>query len=271
MALIAAGDNHYYVATAGDGQPLLLLHGFTGSSATWLAHEAALAPHCRMVAPDLLGHGRSDSPPDPARYRMERCVSDLVAILDAMGLARVNLLGYSMGGRVALAFAIAHPKRVRALVLESASPGLALAAEREARRTSDNALADFIESRGIQAFVERWEAQPLFASQSALPTAIRRRLREQRLANNPLGLANSLRGLGTGVQPSLWEQLPGLAPRTRLICGALDSKFVAIGQQMANAIAGAEQIVVPDAGHAVNLERPAVYERLVLEFLSGSR
>lgn len=268
MAVITTGDVRYHVEVSGTGPSLLLLHGFTGSAATWQPYQAAFGD-MRTIAPESLGHGRSDAPSDPARYRMERCIEDLTAILDSFGERRINVLGYSMGGRIALALALSHPERVAALILESASPGLASDAERRTRQAADEALADFIEREGMDRFVARWESQPLFASQQRLAEAVRARLRTQRLAGNPLGLAGSLRGLGTGAQPSFWDQLSTLAPPTMVICGALDEKFVAIGAKMAAANPRIRLESVPDAGHAVHLEQPAAFARLVLEFIAA--
>ena len=200
---------------------------------------------------------------------MERCVADLIAILDAMDIERTHLLGYSMGGRLALAAAIAHQDRIASLILESASPGLAGAAERQVRAASDDALADLIECDGVEAFVARWERMPLFATHERLPQAVRARVRTQRLANNPTGLANSLRGMGTGVQPSLWERLGELKIPCLLMAGELDAKFKAIAQSMAAAIAGSHLALVPGAGHTIHLEQPAAFARLILEFAGG--
>ncbi len=258
------------VEIAGVGQPLVLLHGFTGQAANWRAQTATFAPHFQTLAIDLLGHGQSAWPTDPARYRMEHCVEDLLAVFDQLALARINVLGYSMGGRVALHFAMAHPERVSALILESASPGLADPQEREARIQSDEALADFIEREGLAAFVERWENLPLFASQARLPESARAELRTQRLHNNPRGLANSLRGLGAGVQSPLWESLPNLRAPTLLIAGELDSKFTAIARAMAQALPQSRLAIVPDAGHTIHLEQPATFDPLVLECLTST-
>lgn len=257
------------IEVAGTGQPLVILHGFTGSAVNWRARAAVYASHFQTIAVDLLGHGQSDSPADPARYRMEHCVEDLLAIFDQLKLARINLLGYSMGGRVALHWAAAQPERLSALILESASPGLADAAERTARIQSDEALADFIEREGLRAFVERWENLPLFASQARLPEPVRAELRAQRLQNNPLGLAHSLRGLGTGVQSPLWERLPNLHVPTLLIAGELDLKFTAIAHSMAHNLPRSQVSLVPEAGHTVHLEQPAMFDQRVLEFLAS--
>jgi 2-succinyl-6-hydroxy-2,4-cyclohexadiene-1-carboxylate synthase len=269
MALLAVNGLHLNIADSGDGPPLVLLHGFTGSASSWKSHILIFEKRFQVFAIDLLGHGGSDAPADPLRYRMERCVEDLVSVFDQLGLGRVNLLGYSMGGRVALHVAAAHPDRVRALVLESASPGLADTAEQQSRVASDEALADFIEREGLEAFVDKWEQLPLFASQARLPASVRAELRAQRLHNNPRGLANSLRGLGTGVQPSLWDRLPELHVPALLIAGEIDQKFTAITRSMAGALPNARLALVPDAGHAVHFEQPAAFDHLVLDYLTG--
>ncbi len=270
MAVFKIAGANYNVVTAGAGAPLMLLHGFTGCAASWAHVEPALAARFKLIMPDLLGHGRSDSPADASRYRMERCVEDLIAILDRLGVDRTNLLGYSMGGRVALAAAIHHPERVASLILESASPGLAAIEERRSRAASDNDLADFIEREGIEAFVARWERIPLFSSQERLPEAVRARLRSQRLLNDATGMANSLRGLGTGVQTPLWERLRDLRIPCLIMAGELDAMFVDIARRMAAASPGARLAIVQGAGHTVHLERPEAFERLVLGFAAGA-
>lgn len=258
----------YYVEQAGDGPPLLLLHGFTGAVGAWTPHAAAWASQFRTIAVDLLGHGASDAPADSARYSMERTVADLTALLDALGLPRAFVLGYSMGGRVALHFAAAQPARVAGLVLESASPGLRSAAERAARVASDEELAVFVEREGVAAFVARWEALPLWASQARLPDATRAASRAARLRNSARGLANSLRGLGTGAQAPLHDRLHDIAMPTLLIAGALDPKYAAIAGDMAARLPDARTAIVPEAGHAAHLEQPAAFDRVVAAFLS---
>jgi 2-succinyl-6-hydroxy-2,4-cyclohexadiene-1-carboxylate synthase len=220
-----------------------------------------------MIAVDLPGHGHSDTPADPQRYRMERANRDLLALLDWLGMDRISLLGYSMGGRIALHLALAAPDRIRALVLESASPGMPDPADRAARRKADEDLALVLEHEGLETFVDRWERQSLFASQARLPATIRNELRGQRLRNNPIGLAQSLRGAGAGVQEPLWEQLSAVYQPTLVITGADDAKYRKVGREMAEALPAASLVVIPDAGHAVHLEQPAAFERHVLHFL----
>ena len=137
-----------------DGPPgapaLLLLHGFTGSTRTWDDLRQALRDDCQVLALDLPGHGKSPVPHDPAAYALPSVAHDIARALDHEGISRCAVLGYSMGGRQALRFALAYPERVSSLILESTSPGIADATERAQRRARDHELADFIEREGIR-------------------------------------------------------------------------------------------------------------------------
>lgn len=264
MPKIRVNDVHYYVETTGSGPPLLLLHGFTGSMVTWQPHIPAFAAHAQVISVDFLGHGRSVSPVDADRYQMAQVAADLLAILDELDVPCTGLLGYSMGGRLALYTAVHYPERISHLVLESASPGLAAAPERQARIIQDRALAEWIETHSLAAFVDKWEQLPLWASQSQLPPERRQMLRRQRLKNNPPGLAGSLRGMGSGAQPSLWTQLPLLTLPVLLLVGELDEKFVKINRLMAQLLLYPKLEIVDGAGHMVHLERPERFQQLVL-------
>jgi 2-succinyl-6-hydroxy-2,4-cyclohexadiene-1-carboxylate synthase len=269
MVKLTVRDVAYNFEIAGleDQRPLLLLHGFTGSSQSWLPVLPLLAPQRQIIAVDLLGHGRSPSPVRAIRYGMETVAADLLDLLDQLAIEQTDILGYSMGGRLALYLAAQAPQRVGALILESASPGLKSKEEQQVRRQQDNALADRIEREGLEAFVDYWQNLPLWASQQQLPDDVRANLRQQRLQNNPTGLANSLRGMGTGAQPSQWGRLGKLRPSVLLLAGELDEKFVAINREMAALMPDARLEIVAGAGHAVHLERPSHYAALVGKFL----
>ncbi|WDM03069.1 2-succinyl-6-hydroxy-2,4-cyclohexadiene-1-carboxylate synthase [Alicyclobacillus cycloheptanicus] len=256
----------YFVRTAGTGPALLLLHGFTGSSRTWEPLMQALSGAFRMVAVDLLGHGQTDAPADAARYSTSETVGDLVTLMQGLGHDRFGVVGYSMGGRIALSLTMMAPVHVTRLFLESASPGLRTDAERADRVARDEALAAYIESAGIEAFVDRWEQTPLFATQASLPEAVRARQRAIRLSQRPRGLANSLRGIGTGAQPSWWGRLDAISAPVLLLTGALDTKFCAIARDMAANIPSALHITVDGAGHTVHLEQPEAYIEQVRQF-----
>ena len=217
---------------------------------------------------DLPGHGRHVGETDPRRFTLEAVEAELLHLTEE---APAALVGYSMGGRLALAFTARHPDRVRRLVLESASPGLATEAERSARRQADEGLADWIEHTGIKAFVARWEGLPLFASQNALPPHVREAQRARRWLNHPGSLAASLRGLGTGALPSYWGSLPGLRVPVQVMAGIHDAKFVDIGRRMATELPWARLEVVANAGHAVHLERPGAWVESVVDFLTEER
>ena len=244
--------------------PILLLHGFTGSTAEWADVTPRLAPFRQVIAVDLPGHGQSLAD----QCSMENCVSEMLAMMEDRGHAQFDTLGYSLGGRVALHLALAAPERVRSLILESASPGIADPAERAARAAADDALADQIMANGIAWFADYWQAIPLFASQASLPTEARAALRERRLRNSPAGLATSLRGMGTGRQESLWPRLDTITMPTLLMTGELDIKFKAINRQMAVLMPSARHTSLPGAGHTAHLERPEAFAELVVGFLT---
>jgi 2-succinyl-6-hydroxy-2,4-cyclohexadiene-1-carboxylate synthase len=250
---------------------LVLLHGFTGSASGWGELLNTFAQDgMRVIALDMLGHGQSDAPTDVQRYSMEHCRADILAIMQECGVkhGEAVLLGYSMGGRIALYTALSG--FFRAIILESASPGIADACERAQRRQSDEALAARIEREGVPAFVDYWEGIPLFASQRALPQEVRQALRTQRLQNSAFGLAQSLRGVGTGVQPFLGAELAMLSLPVLLIAGELDSKFSALAHTMAQHLPDATVRIVARAGHAVHLEQSAHFQHLVRTFCTSS-
>lgn len=259
------------VITSGDGPPLVLLHGFTGSAATWDSLRTTLDSRHTVHVLDLPGHGRSSAPVDPARYALERFADDLARVLDTLDIDRTALLGYSMGGRAALRFALEYPARVDALVLESTSPGISDPRERAERLAADMELADAIERDGVASFVKGWERLPLWASQAALPEPVRAALHAQRLANDPGGLARSLRGASVGVDRSVADRLATLTMPTLLVAGVLDAKFVALARTMADRMPSARVEIIEGAGHAVHLERPDAFAAVVAEFLDAPR
>lgn len=253
------------VRELGSGRPVLLLHGFTGRGTSWRTLAGHLRRRLRTIVVDLPGHGRTAAA-EPRRLAVERTATDLATILARLDATPAVVIGYSLGARIALRLAVAHPAAVSGLILESPSAGLS-PAERPARRAADAALAAALERDGIEAFVDRWERQPIFASHSALPPARAARLRAIRLANHPARLAASLRGAGQGAMEPLHHRLRDVAAPTLVIAGALDPNGLDRARTVAAGIPGARLKIVPDAGHTPHDERPAVFRRLVFDFL----
>ncbi|ENE8477354.1 2-succinyl-6-hydroxy-2,4-cyclohexadiene-1-carboxylate synthase [Listeria monocytogenes] len=254
--LVNGQHYHLTAAISGEKPALLMLHGFTGTSETFQDSISGLKKRFNIIAPDLLGHGNTASPEEISSYTMENICEDLAGILHQLNVSRCFVLGYSMGGRVATAFAATFPKRVRGLILVSSSPGLEQEDIRASRVEADNRLADWIEEEGLVPFVDCWENLALFASQKVLSPEMKRRIRSERLSQNSHGLAMSLRGMGTGKQPSYWNCLANFTFPVLLITGALDEKFEKIAQEMHQLLPNSTHVSIQEAGHAVYLEQP---------------
>lgn len=233
---------------------IVLVHGFTQTLRSWDRLAALLSETFQVVRVDLPGHGGSDT--------IDLSFAETAEALGEAGGA-ATYVGYSLGGRLCLRLAVDHPELVQALVMVGASPGLADAGERAARREADETLAADIERMGTAAFLDRWLAQPLFATLAPEPDDL-----ETRLANSPAGLATALRRLGTGAQEPLWDRLGELKMPVLAVTGEQDTKFSRLAEEMAGAIGvNAKAVALAGAGHAAHLERPASFHRLLTAFL----
>lgn len=251
----------------GEGpRTLVALHGFTGNRQVWRAHQARWGQALRVVAIDLPGHGESEA---AGARAFEGAVEAIAGLLSTLGLQRPTVLGYSLGARVALALACAHPEQVGKLILESGSPGLDSERERALRRADDEQLACAIEQDGVAAFVDRWEKLPLFHGLQSLPEPVRAELRSRRLSCSAAGLADSLRTMGVATQPNLWPVLPRMRVPTLLLSGEGDPKFTAIARRMSGALPVCWSRRFPHAGHALHLEAAEAYAEEVLCFVSA--
>ena len=244
---------------------LLLLHGFMGSRRDWSPVVDALAPTHRCIAVDLPGHGETGAPKDESLWTPDGCVAALAGVLRAAGGGSV--VGYSLGGRLALQLAIEHPAVVARAVLASASPGIAGECGRAQRRNMDEGLARRLETQGLEPFLEEWYRLPLFAAlreHPRFPEVLERRRR-----NDPRLLARSLRTMGTGSQRSLWGDLRGLNTPLLLLAGEHDPKFTDIAFDMAARCPRAEAVVLRGRGHALVEEDPEAVAREIESFLAA--
>lgn len=239
---------------------LVLLHGFTGSPASFDGVLAALAsqgdladPGLAVLRPALLGHDPAGAPrPRPARFEDE--VARLALLLPAGD--DLHLCGYSLGARLALGLLCHEPTRFASATLLSVNPGLASAAAREERAAADAAWEGLLQGAGLDAFLDAWEAQPLFASQARLPAAARAAQRARRAQHQAQGLALALRVLGLGRMPDYGLWLPQLDLPVHLMVGALDQKFVDLSRAAAPRLRQGSVTVVPGVGHDLLLEAP---------------
>ncbi len=256
--------NHFHYTLRGNhNRPLiLLLHGFLGSGEDFDQIVPMLIEQFCCLTIDLPGHGKTIFSGD---YTMQNTASAIVTLLDDLEIAQTHLIGYSMGGRLALYLALNFPNRFSKAILESASPGLKTEAEQVARIEHDRALARRLETDFPQ-FLQDWYQQPLFRSFKHHPTfgtTIAKRSR-----NNPSELAKSLTQMSTGMQPSLWQELKRHQNPLLLMVGECDRKFVAINQEMVALCSTAQLAIVPNVGHNVHIENANAYIHHIQKFLN---
>lgn len=266
--MIRINEVNYHVDIFGQGEPLLFLHGFTGDISTWEKVKKYFSDHYQLIMIDIIGHGKTESPDDKNRYHIDRVASDIHEIITYLKIEMFSLIGYSMGGRVALTYALKYPNKLKKLILESATPGLKTEEERFLRRNQDELIANKILEEGLEAFVEYWTEIPLFQTQKKLEKTIQDEIKRQRLQNHPLGLANSLKGMGTGSMPSCWEHLYRLEMPVCVITGSLDRKFCKIADDMKKLIPNLTHETVNQVGHAIHVEDSQKFGTIVREFLS---
>ncbi|HET7545098.1 MAG TPA: alpha/beta fold hydrolase [Polyangiaceae bacterium] len=236
---------------------LLALHGFTGSPRSWDFLPPADSP--RFV-PALVGHLGSSAGSEVVDFESE---VDRLANLTREASA-LHVVGYSLGARLALGLSLRHPQRVSRLTLISGHPGLDSESERVSRRAADEHWCELLLKHGTLAFVDAWQAQPLWATQARLDPRALQGKRSERLSHDPAGLVRSLRVTGLAEMPNYRGQLAQLELPLTLVAGSLDAKFCRLAQHMAEAVAGAELAIVDGAGHDLLLERPEFITELVL-------
>lgn len=257
-----------------DGQnntktPLLLLHGFSGSAKDWLFYLEQLPEDVTAVALDIIGHGESGHPDTPEYYRYGSIASQINLVLNKLGFQKVILLGYSMGGRAALAFANKFPQKTEDLILESTSFGIEDEQEKRERSLADERLVKLLTSEGIEKFFDYWFSLPLFATLKKLPGKQLAKIKNQRLQNSPTGLANILREFSQGKMPYYLSQPDKYQFPVLLITGELDEKYKALNKKYAKVLPHCKNIIVEGAGHNVHLEKPLEFINFTHEFLKS--
>ena len=240
-----------YYEVHGSGPPLLLTHGYSSTSAMWQGQIEALSKHHKLVLWDMRGHGQSDYPDDPAGYSEALTVADIAALLDKVDAGSAIIGGLSLGGYMSLAFYRAHPDRVSALLIIDTGPGF----KKDDARDAWNQRA--------QDTGDRFEREGLAVLNSAS--------RERSTANHrdASGLARAARGMLTQRDARVIESLPNIKVPALVVVGADDAPFLAASDYMAAKIPGAKKVVIPGAGHAVNIDQPQAFIEAVLPFLDS--
>lgn len=245
--------------------PLVFLHGFMGAGVDWLQVAQLLADRFFCIMPDLPGHGQNISLPVSAPLNFDTVVTGFNQFLEQLELDRISLVGYSMGGRLALYTALTFPQKITALVLEGASPGIAAEQARRERADLDDKRAETLLAEGLDAFVERWYELGLFRTLKNHPLLLAK-TKEERKQNDPRWTAKIISDLSPGRQPPLWDRLDTLPMPVLLLAGALDPKYATLVTTMAEKIPDATTKIIPDAGHNTHLEHPEYFADLVSRF-----
>jgi 2-succinyl-6-hydroxy-2,4-cyclohexadiene-1-carboxylate synthase len=252
-------------------EALVLLHGFFGSGADWSDIAERFAGARCVIAPDIPGHGESRARETyaPGDYSMENVADGLSEALTLLGVRATHFCGYSMGGRLALFCGLRFPALALSTTTLSATAGLETEEERAARRASDEILAQRLEQEPFDEVLTRWYEQSLFADFRRAPAFPA--LFAKRLGANPLEAARSLRDMGTGAQPSLWERLPANDIRQLgFVAGARDEKFTRIAERMHALAPRSTLTIIPNAGHVVFVEQPEATFRAIESIVLSS-
>ena len=248
--LLRDGVRLYY-EDHGHGMPILLTHGFAASSRMWQGQVTAFQDAYRLICWDMRGHGASDSPAEQTLYSHAHTIEDMRALLDHLGVTQAVIAGHSLGGFLSLAFAIQHPTRVRALILQGCGPGYRNPKAREAWNARTEQRAQALEAKGFEAIGGSSEV----------------RLSPHR---SPAGLAKAARGILRQVDARVIDGLPQITVPVLLIVGEEDTPYLNGMNYMARRLPHAELVVIPQAGHGANVDQPEIFNKAVRQFLARS-
>jgi pimeloyl-ACP methyl ester carboxylesterase len=249
MAILDREGVQIYYEIHGNGPALLLTHGYSSSADMWAGQVAPLARHFQVITWDMRGHGRSSYPEEPSAYSEAQTVADMAALLDTVGGPPAVIGGLSLGGYMSLAFHLAHPDRTRALLVIDTGPGF----KNDEARDGWNAYA--LKS------AERFEIEGLSRLSSGGAETRNAPHRDAK------GLALAARGMLTQRDARVINSLPEIHVPTLVLVGANDAPFLKASDYMAAKIPGARKVVIPDAGHAANIDQPELFNKALLEFL----
>lgn len=238
-----------------------------GSGSDWLPIARQIGNRAYSILPDLPGHGHNINRDFHLPLSFDLLAAELADLIEHLGFESLDLVGYSMGGRLALYFALQYPHKVRNLILESANPGIILEKDREDRRAVDLTRAQEILTAGMASFVDHWYQMPLFQSLEDHRARLDR-LIIARKKNHPHWIARVIQELSPGNQPHVWNQLHLLNMPVLLIAGAKDIKYIHITKKLAAALPQASLSIMDKAGHNCHFENSQEFSQVLQSFLS---
>ncbi|MCU5746024.1 2-succinyl-6-hydroxy-2,4-cyclohexadiene-1-carboxylate synthase [Staphylococcus sp. SQ8-PEA] len=260
-------NSSFYPATRQTNKLLVMLHGFISDQRTFESHLPVLTQEANVLLVDLPGHGKDDSKVDH-EWNFNFINQSLDELFTEYQEYHLYLHGYSMGGRVALNYAICGKLPLKGLILESTTAGIKQYDHQQERLLVDQSRAKVLDIAGLEVFVNDWEKLPLFYTQKTLPRDKQRAIRQLRLDQDPNRLAKALRDYGTGRMPNLWSNLNTIECDTLILVGELDQKFCSIAKQLEEGIPATDKEIVSNVGHTINVEDGEKFDRIVISFLN---
>lgn len=241
---------------------LMMFHGFMGSGSVFEPIIPELASVCNPVTVDLLGHGKTSAPAEAGRFETEEQVKDISSILDRLQITELYLYGYSMGGRLALQFAAANREKLKGLILESTHCGISDQKEKAERQHTDLTRAEEIET-DFSRFLEKWATMSMFK-----PEEKNTRYYSVMKHQKPELMAASLRGFGSGVMPSVCNELKSMQFKILMIAGADDQKYVEKMSEMAHLCEDSDFKVLDETGHRAHAGKPNKFAELIKQYIT---
>lgn len=257
---------NFHKSSTETNQLLVLLHGFISDSRTYDSHLDAFSKETNVLTIDLPGHGKDETSMSNV-WDFPFLAQQLDMVLEQYSDYQMTLLGYSMGGRIALYYALYGKQPLASLILESTSPGIKDEDNRLERQHIDAARAKVLDIAGLEIFVNDWEKLPLFYTQYDLDKDKKKAIRDMRMSQNPNTLAKALRDYGTGHMPNLWDEIKAIDIPCLILVGELDKKFVNTGQAMKENIKNSHVHRFPEVGHTIHVEDEAEFDTIVIGFL----
>ncbi|MGL4522703.1 MAG: alpha/beta fold hydrolase [Bacilli bacterium] len=254
---------------SGEKGTVVYLHGFLGQKETWAPYMRKMSGQYLQLAPDLWGHGKTfEQPENQQDVTFMKEVHRLAEWIRTEGVAPIYVVGYSMGARFAIALAATYPQLITGFLSIGGSTGLTTENERKVRRVAMRKIAQPLAAGDLEKFVHRWSELPLFATQKRLSEDKQKEIQKMRLSQQAKFMYEAFLRLNVSEQPNFSELLSEYKGKALFVAGELDEKYVKLAELGAKMMEHGEEYIVPDAGHAIHVEHPEIFDTIVSEFIS---